>query len=73
MRHVRIVNFLIALRQLFTAKNRYYKRTGERLLTEEELEFRLNVCQKCDHFSGQGCALCGCCIGNLCRSREILV
>jgi len=57
-----MINFLTALRKLYSRRNRYKKRTGKRLLPREEFEKRLKICEVCEHFTGKGCKQCGCCI-----------
>lgn len=65
MRIVRYFNFLTALKTLLSGANRYARRTGRLLLTEDQIKERLEKgCLPCEHFTGKACTLCGCCGGN---------
>lgn len=40
-----------------------YRKAGGRLLPLEKIKERFEVCKTCEHFTGRGCKLCGCCTG----------
>lgn len=52
---LRLATFLVALARLI-------RRKGGRLLSKEKIEARLEICKPCNHFTGDGCVLCGCCV-----------
>lgn len=64
MRQIRFIAYVEAIRDLYSEKNKYQKRTGERLLSLDQIEARLNICESCHHFTGLKCDLCGCCMGS---------
>jgi len=51
---IQIWSFMAAMRDL-------YVKAGGQLLSMEEIEKRFTICQTCEHFTGRGCKLCGCC------------
>lgn len=38
-----------------------YHQHGGHTLPLEEVKKRFEVCKDCEHFTGRGCKLCGCC------------
>lgn len=38
-----------------------YVKTGGKLVSKEVLAERYEHCKTCEHFTGRGCKLCGCC------------
>lgn len=59
----KFTRYIEELKGLYSRKNRYYSRTGRRLLTWEKIQDRLTICETCDKFDGRRCNLCGCCVG----------
>lgn len=57
MRPLRALSFLEALR-------RFVIRGRGRFLDEKKITERLAICIPCDHFTGDGCDICGCCVND---------
>lgn len=36
-------------------------KAGGRLASKAVIDKRLAICKECEHFTGRGCKLCGCC------------
>ena len=64
-KRVRFATYVQAVMKLYSKKaNKYYGRTGKRLLSKEQINERLEICYDCKEFNGKKCTLCGCCTGS---------
>jgi len=54
---IRTANFLVAVKRL-------YKVTGGRKLPYDRIQVRVDICTRCEHFTGKGCSECGCGLSN---------
>lgn len=58
---IRTLNYLEALKKLYSNQNLYFKKTKKRLLPLEAVEARFEICKNCDGFTGLKCKYCNCC------------